>query len=105
MTQVPQHPISSVVVDCFEDAYFLPTQQWLASLGCSFERDKVAVGSYHLNLPPGTVERTPIGRSTQWTYITEIVLLNGKSITKYRSKNLVSGKVVTFIGIPHEIVK
>lgn len=98
-------PIETLVLDGFNKTYFKSVQTWLAGLGCEFTKKEA--GKYCITFPPGTVERAAAGKSTPWTYITEIVLpdQNETTITHVQSRQPSSDKTLHMIRVPKGIIQ
>src|SRR5579883_3191140 len=91
MEGLPEREISTLIVDDFPETYFRRVQQWLQSLGCVFtEKD----GVYRIDFPPGTKEVVCPGKSSPWTYVTEITIPGAnESITRIQAQRLSTGTI------------
>lgn len=92
--------ISELVINAFDEELFDKVKTWLGGMGCTFE--KVDEG-YKIGFPPGTIEYAPAGRSTQWTYVTEISVPGKGILTKYRAENVRTGELAIYITVPKSL--
>ncbi len=77
-------PIQEVEINLLDPIYVARVQYYLEhELGCSFTYMSERGGFYLVRFPPGTVEETYAGRSTQWTTVTTIRLPNGVTLSKH----------------------